>query len=186
MARARAARPRAAKLRGFPPIADPSARLLILGSMPGAASLAASEYYAHPRNGFWPMMEAVWGIPRALEYAARVQAVRAAGIAVWDVLASCHRSGSLDADIDAGSVVVNDFAAFFRGHPHLTLIAFNGGTARTLYRRHVLPALTAPLREIPSLQMPSTSPAHATVPLQRKLQQWRSLRRHHYNRIVPA
>jgi hypoxanthine-DNA glycosylase len=175
-ASARPARP--PKLRGFAPIAGPQARLLILGSMPGAASLAQAQYYAHPRNAFWPMMDAVWEIPRALDYAARVQAVRDAGIAIWDVLAQCHRRTSLDADIDAQSIVVNDFAGFFRRHPCIAMIAFNGGTAQALYRRHVLRTLPEAQRRIPSLQMPSTSPAHASLSLPRKLQRWRKLRKH--------
>lgn len=164
-------------LQGFAPIADRHARLLILGSMPGARSLGAGQYYAHPRNAFWPTLEAVWNIPTALDYAARTRAMRASGIAVWDVLANCRRSSSLDADIEQGSIVVNDFAGFFRRHPRIQLIAFNGATAQTLYRRHVLPTLSAPLQQIPALRMPSTSPAHAALSRQRKAQQWRELRR---------
>ena len=171
------ARRNPAPLRGFPPIADRHATLLILGSMPGAASLAANRYYAHPRNAFWPMLEAVWGIAATLDYQARSRAVRAAGIAIWDVLASCRRSSSLDADIEHGTIVVNDFARFFRRHPHIRLIAFNGATAQTLYRRHVLPTLPEALQHIPALRMPSTSPAHAALSRQRKVQCWRTLRR---------
>jgi hypoxanthine-DNA glycosylase len=164
-------------LRGFAPIADRNARLLILGSMPGAASLAAAQYYAHPRNAFWPMLEAVWNIRATLDYAARVRAVRAAGIAVWDVLARCQRRSSLDADIEPASVVVNDFAGFFKRHPSIQLIAFNGGMAQALYRRHVLPTLPSPLQRIATLRMPSTSPAHAALSLQHKAQRWQELRR---------
>jgi TDG/mug DNA glycosylase family protein len=169
------ARGRPAPLQGFGPIADRQATLLILGSMPGAASLAATQYYAHPRNAFWPILDAVRGIPSALDYAARVRAVRAAGIAIWDVLASCQRSTSLDADIEKASMVVNNFAGFFRRHPRIRLIAFNGGTAQTLYRRHVLPTLPQTLQQIPAVRMPSTSPAHAALSLQCKVQRWREL-----------
>jgi len=163
-------------IRGFPPIADRSAQLLILGSMPGIASLQAHQYYAHPRNAFWVIVEELWGIPRTLDYTARTAALRTAGVAVWDVLAQCRRRSSLDSDIDARSVVVNDFAGFFRRHPQVRLIGFNGGTARTLYRRHVLPVLPEKLRDIPSLQLPSTSPAHAGRTLPQKLKLWRQLR----------
>jgi TDG/mug DNA glycosylase family protein len=145
--------------------------------MPGGASLAANQYYAHPRNAFWPMLEAVWGIPASLHYKARVRAVRDAGIAVWDVLATCRRTSSLDADIEHASIVVNDFGGFFRRHPRIGLIAFNGSTAQALYRRHVMPALPEALQQIPALRMPSTSPAHAALSLQRKVQRWQELRR---------
>jgi double-stranded uracil-DNA glycosylase len=111
-----AARRRGPVLQGFAPIGDRHATRLILGSMPGAASLDAARYYAHPRNAFWPMIEAVWNIPVALDYAARVRALRAAGVSVWDVLANCRRSSSLDAHIEQDSIVVNDFAGFFRRH----------------------------------------------------------------------
>jgi len=168
---------RAALLQGFAPIADRHAVLLILGSMPGAASLAAGQYYAHPRNAFWPLLDAVWNIPAEQNYAARIRAVRAAGIAIWDVLAHCRRSSSLDADIEHGSVVVNDFAGFFRRHPGIRLIGFNGSTAQTLYRRHVLPTLSPSLQQIPARRLPSTSPAHAALSLQRKAQHWQALRR---------
>lgn len=172
-----AARRKPAVLKGFAPIGDSRATLLILGSMPGAASLAAHQYYAHPRNAFWPMIEAVWGIPAALDYAARARAVTEARIAIWDVLARCERASSLDADIEHGSIVVNDFAGFFRRHRHIRMIAFNGSTAQLLYRRHVMPTLPAGPRQIPALRMPSTSPAHAALSLQRKVQHWRELRR---------
>lgn len=162
-------------VRGFPPIADRNARLLILGSMPGIASLEAHQYYAHPRNAFWPIVEALWQVPRGLDYPARVAALRDAGVAVWDVLAQCRRPSSLDSDIDADSIVVNDFQEFFRAHPAIRLIGFNGGTAATLYRRHVLPRLTGKSRELKAVQLPSTSPAHAGRTLQQKLKAWRQL-----------
>ena len=163
-------------IRGFPPIADPNAQLLILGSMPGIASLEAHQYYAHPRNAFWPIIEELWGISRSLDYAERTAALRAAGVAVWDVLAQCRRRSSLDSDIDAESIVVNDFTGFFRRHPQIRVVGFNGGTARILYRRHVLPVLPEKLRDLPALQLPSTSPAHAGRTLPQKLKLWRQLR----------
>lgn len=144
--------------------------------MPGGASLAANQYYAHPRNAFWPVLEAVWGIPASLSYKPRVRAVRDARIAIWDVLATCRRASSLDADIEHGSIVVNDFANFFRRHPLIGLIAFNGSTAQTLYRRHVIPELPEELRAMPALRMPSTSPAHAALSLHSKVQRWQELR----------
>lgn len=165
-------------LSGFAPIARADARVLILGSMPGAASLAAGQYYAHPRNAFWPMVEAIWGIARALPYAARAREVRARGIAIWDVLQQCRREGSLDADIESASVIVNDFAHFLRRHPGIRQIAFNGGGAESLYRRHVLPSLPQALQQLPRLRLPSTSPAHAALALEAKIEAWTALRRY--------
>jgi hypoxanthine-DNA glycosylase len=162
----------------FPPIAHASARILILGTMPGEASLRAQQYYAHPRNAFWAVIEAVWSVPRHLPYDARIRAARAQGIAIWDVVGQCRRSTSLDADIDAASVVVNDFAGFLARHGHIRQIAFNGAGAQALYRRHVQPVLPHSLQQIAQLRMPSTSPAHASLTLEAKISAWSSLRRY--------
>jgi double-stranded uracil-DNA glycosylase len=159
-------------LNGFAPISDRRATLLILGSMPGIASLAAGQYYAHPRNAFWPVLEGMWDIPAAAPYAQRVRAVKAAGIAIWDVLGSCQRSSSLDSDIDPASILVNDFNGFFRRHPAVRAVAFNGGTAATLFRRHVLAQLPERYRALPMHQLPSTSPANARLTLDDKRRAW--------------
>ena len=156
--------------RSFSPIENRKARILILGSMPGAASLRAGQYYAHPHNAFWPIMGALVGADPALPYRARTAALKAAGIALWDVLASCEREGSLDADIRHDSVVVNDFPVFFAAHPHLTDVFFNGGMAETCFRRHVaLHIGGTPLR---FARLPSTSPANASISRARKLELW--------------
>jgi hypothetical protein len=94
-------------LRGLPPQAAPDCRVLVLGSMPGAASLAAARYYAHPRNRFWPLMGALCGFDPALDYPLRLAALQAAGVGLWDVIGTCERRGSLDADIVRGSEVAN-------------------------------------------------------------------------------
>ena len=143
-------------LEGFPPLAGADARLLILGSMPGDASLQAGEYYAHPRNAFWQIMGAAFGAGPAKPYPERVARLQAAGVAVWDVVGRCRRQGSLDAAIDAASVEANDFSAFFRVHRSIERILFNGAAAEALFRRHV-----RPLPPIPLLRLPSTSPANA-------------------------
>lgn len=159
----------------FAPSADPQSTLLILGSMPGAASLTAGEYYAHPRNAFWAIIDSVFGVRRELPYLARMQALRAHGVALWDVLHSCERAGSLDAAIVAESMVANDFNAFFAAHPCIERIAFNGAAAERAFRRHVLAQLTAAQRAIPSTRLPSTSPAHASLSLSGKTERWRAV-----------
>ena len=157
-------------LRGLPPIENPRARVLILGSMPGVASLAAGQYYAHPRNLFWPLLGAILGFDPGSDYAQRVAALQRAGIALWDVIGRCRRSGSLDARIDPKSIVANDFAAFLARHPRLHTVCLNGATAEAGWRRHVLPALTAP--GLRTLRLPSTSPANASIDYERKLAAW--------------
>lgn len=156
----------------FAPIEPPSARILILGSMPGVASLAAGQYYAHPRNAFWPIMADLCGFSAELPYARRVAALKAAGVALWDVLQSCQRPGSLDAAIASGSRVPNDFRALFAAHPGIRLVAFNGAEAERSFNSLVLPQID--LSGIRRVRLPSTSPAHA-VPLERKLAVWREV-----------
>ncbi len=161
-------------VRGFPPLADARARVLVLGSMPGVASLRAQQYYGHPRNAFWPIMGDIFGFDAAAPYAQRVEALLAHRVAVWDVLAACERQGSLDADIDAASIEVNDFAGFLAGHPQLRRLCFNGATAQTMFRRHVLPRLAAPL-PFDLVRLPSTSPAHAGMRLADKRRAWQAV-----------
>lgn len=159
--------------QSFPPVARADARVLILGSMPGEASLRAQQYYAHPRNLFWPFMDALFDAGPEHPYAERLRRLQSHGVAVWDVLAGCVRPGSLDGDIVRGSEVVNDFAAFRAAHPRLQRICLNGGTAAALFARHVArpqPALCADLRIV---ALPSTSPANASQPPAAKLARWR-------------
>ncbi len=158
---------------GFPPIARPDARLLILGSLPGRRSIAASEYYAHPRNAFWPIMRELYGIRG--DYASRCDGLRRAGIALWDVLAASVRPGSLDSSIVKKRSETNDFVKFFDEHPAVQRVAFNGRTAEALFCREVLPTLgVAHLELIP---LPSTSPAHAAMTPDKKGEIWGSMLR---------
>ena len=157
-----------ARVRSFPPIAGRGARVLILGSMPGVASLEAQQYYAHPRNAFWPIMGTLLGFHPSASYAQRRRALKAARIAVWDVLQSCERRGSLDTMIE--NEVANGFNAFFRVHRGITHVFFNGAKAETSFRRHVLPHMSASLGYA---RLPSTSPANAALPHHRKLAAWR-------------
>lgn len=155
---------------GFPPVANGQARLLILGSMPGQASLQAAQYYAHPRNAFWRIMGDLLGAGPELPYAQRLVRLQAAGVALWDVIAACQRGGSLDADIVGASVRVNDFSAFLAVHRSIERIFFNGAAAEASFRRHVLPGLAE--RPLALHRLPSTSPAHAARSYADKLAAW--------------
>lgn len=163
-----------AQVRGFPPISRADARILILGSMPSRESLARQQYYAHPRNAFWPIITSLLGI-REQAYAARVRRVRACRVAVWDVLKACFRPGSLDSDIDAGSSVPNEFGPFFSEHPDIRKIFFNGAKAEAVYLGQVLPRLCGAAATLPRQRLPSTSPAHAALSLAQKTAAWRAI-----------
>lgn len=165
----------AAECSSFPPLAAPAATRLILGSMPGEASLRAGEYYAHPANCFWRLMGELFAAGPQRPYAERVAILNAAGVAVWDVIASCRRSGSLDSSIDERSLVVNDFAAFFAAHPNVSRVYFNGAKAEQCFRRHVAPRLDR--ADLDCVRLPSTSPANASIDYNQKLLAWRALAR---------
>lgn len=156
-------------VRSFAPIATPQARVLILGSMPGAASLAADQYYAHPHNAFWRIMGELVGAGPDKPYEERTRILKARGIALWDVLHSCVRPGSLDADIR--EEVPNDFASFFAAHPHIRHIGLNGGKAAASFRRHA--ARHCPPGVVVAT-LPSTSPAHAARSFAEKCALWRA------------
>jgi hypoxanthine-DNA glycosylase len=158
--------------RGFPPIAAVDARVLVLGSLPGQASLSAHQYYAQPQNAFWRIMCALFDADPSQPYAERASLLVARRIALWDVCRAAVRSGSRDASIELRSVVVNDFAAFFRAHPGIEAVYCNGGMAYRLYERLVLPRLSEPARALPRERLPSTSPAYAGLRYEEKLAQW--------------
>lgn len=161
------------RIHSFAPIADPRARILILGSMPGIASLEANEYYAHRQNAFWHIMAELLQFDATAPYALKVAALKSANIALWDVLQSCSRQGSLDARIERESAVANDFVAFFRNQPQITQIFFNGAKAEALFSRQLSTELD--IRAMQLLRLPSTSPAHATLPFAGKLNAWRAI-----------
>jgi len=129
------------RVRSFPPIENARARVLILGSMPGGASLAAGQYYAHPQNLFWRIMGDLLGAKPGLSYAGRTRLLKARGIALWDVLESCVREGSLDSAIEETTIAANDFTSFYGAHPRIGRVFFNGAKAQAAYRRYVIPVL---------------------------------------------
>ena len=139
--------------------------------MPGRDSLAAGQYYAHPHNLFWKIMAAMLDFEPQEPYRGRLKALRDARIALWDVMHSCKRAGSLDASIELDSIRANDFASFFRTHKRIDRVFFNGSTAQTTYVRHVLPSVTS--LGLQYTRLPSTSPAHAALSYQQKLAAWR-------------
>jgi TDG/mug DNA glycosylase family protein len=162
--------------RSFAPVADARARVLVLGSLPGRASLAQRQYYALPRNAFWRIMGEMFGFAPDASYDRRLGSLRDSGVALWDVCHSARRDGSLDSAIEHASVRANDFGAFFRKHPGIEAIFFNGATAARLYDRLVLPSLPAALRERRRIVLPSTSPAHAARSYAEKLHRWAEVR----------
>jgi hypoxanthine-DNA glycosylase len=153
----------------FPPIVGGDPGILILGSMPGTASLKANQYYAHPRNAFWPIMAQLLGFDSNASYSERCQQLVQHGIAVWDVLKACYRPGSLDQHIDPATMTANDFNAFLAEYPKIQSIFFNGGKAEQVFLQRVKPQL---VRELQLTRLPSTSPAHAAMSFKQKQQYW--------------
>ena len=157
--------------QGFPPLSGPDARILILGSLPGKRSLDAVQYYAHPQNVFWRIMRDTLGIEG--DYAQRCAQLIERRVAVWDVLASSVRPGSMDADIRMETACANDFNAFFAVHTRISTVCFNGRKAQKLFAKFVAPTLAQDDQQ--KVLLPSTSPAYAAMSYERKLAQWRGI-----------
>jgi len=156
---------------GFPPVSRYDAHVLILGSLPGQRSLQAAQYYAHPQNVFWRIMQELVGAQGS--YQQRCDVLVEHCIALWDVLAESVRPGSMDADIRLESAEANDFAGFLAEHREIELICFNGQKAAKLFQHFVIPGGLATTRRQETL--PSTSPAYASMPYAEKLDRWRSV-----------
>lgn len=155
------------RLSGLPPVIGPGTRLIVLGSFPGVASLVAGQYYAHPRNHFWPLLASLWGVDLpALPYDDRLTVLRARGLGLWDVYAACRREGSLDSAIR--DAALNDLASLRQRAPGLRGVAHNGGESARA-RRH-----TEAL-DLPVWRLPSTSPANASWSFDRKRAAWRAV-----------
>ena len=168
------------RVHSFDPISDAASRVLILGSMPGKASLRAGQYYAHPQNAFWKILGALFDFDPRAPYEGRIARLREHGIALWDVMQSCVRETSLDSDIEEPSIVSNPFEDFLRGYPEIRSICFNGAKAEASWRKHVLPQLP-PDSCIEYHRLPSTSPANASISYDDKVKAWRIVRRSIWN-----
>jgi len=154
---------------GLRPVSGTEPRVLILGSFPSVLSLERQEYYGNPKNRFWAVMAELFAVPGSLPYRERAALLTRCGIALWDVVASCERPGSSDSQIK--NPVPNDIAGFIRQHPTVRLIALNGGTAGRLYHR------LAEVPDLPSVVLPSTSPAYAAIPFEEKVRAWNIIKK---------
>ncbi len=157
--------PRMPMRTGLPPVVGTAPRVLILGSFPSQTSLDTGRYYANVRNQFWRLLGSVFGFDATLPYEQRTAAVTGAGVALWDVVHSCRRAGSLDSNIDRKTLVLNDFTVFLGDHPSIERIFANGLTAHDLFGR--VPG------ERTATRLPSSSPA-ATMAFENKLAAWAS------------
>ena len=154
------------KIFSFAPIADTSAEVLILGTMPGERSLAISQYYGHGGNHFWKILFELHDKPNSKDYAQRTCLLIESRIALWDVLKACEREGSADSAILQEEA--NDFAAFFTYHPRIRLIAFNGKNAAVFFQKHVSTVIP-----LPHVILPSTSSANGWLSYEQKVAEWR-------------
>jgi len=150
---------------GLFPVTGPEPSVVILGSFPGILSLKKQEYYGNPKNRFWAVMEELFAVPATLPYPERIALLTRSGIGLWDVVRACERPGSADSRIRHPEP--NDIAGFAREHPTVRLVALNGSTAGRLYH------LLAEVPGLPSVTLPSTSPANAALPFAEKVRAWR-------------
>lgn len=163
-------------IEGFSPIVSGNATVLILGTMPSEASLRRQQYYGHSRNAFWPIMSALYGFNPELGYQHRKEILMENGVAVWDVLQSCNRLGSLDANIKQSTLVTNDFAGFFTEYGLIKCVFFNGRMAEKLYQKQIFPALNQHFSYLEYRCLPSTSPAYAALKCDQKLEAWKVIK----------
>ncbi len=162
-------------LVGFEPIISINAKILILGSMPSTTSINLQQYYGHPRNAFWPIMNALLNDNPEQSYSSRKNWLINNNMAVWDVLQNCQRTGSLDANIDAKTAKTNDFNSLFNTHPNIKQVFFNGKLAEKLYKLHILPRLDNRYSYLKYHYLPSTSPAYAALKLEQKIEAWKAI-----------
>jgi TDG/mug DNA glycosylase family protein len=164
---------------GFRPVDDIHAKILILGSMPGEESLRKNEYYANTQNSFWKIMAALLKFGQDASYEEKTNILKKNGVALWDVMRSCERQGSLDSAIRDESIVENNFVSFYLLHPEIKSVFFNGAKAEREYSRRVLPVLPIEARDIEYHRLPSTSAAMARLLFDEKLLEWTKIRGKH-------
>lgn len=164
----------AGMIESFAPVAGPGARVLVLGSMPGQASLDAGQYYAYGHNAFWRIMGRLLNFDRDSKYEHRCALLTDNRIALWDVIATCKRPGSLDASIEPGTIRINDFGTFFSRNAAIGTVFFNGRKAESLFMKRVAPTLKG-RSAMRFVALPSTSPAHAALRFEQKLEAWRQV-----------
>lgn len=157
-------------------VAQADARVLILGSMPGKLSLARQQYYAHPRNAFWKIIAHLFGFNPDMSYTDKLLALQQHKLALWDVIQSCEREGSLDSNISNASIISNDFASFFAQYLHIQHIFFNGSCAYQEYHKRVQPYLAEQWQTLACTRLPSTSPAMASLTFEQKLSAWSAIK----------
>lgn len=160
------------QVSGFAPLANVDSKVLVLGSAPSIDSLKKQQYYGHERNAFWVIMSSLFDIPALAPYQQKVTLLLNRGIAVWDVLQSCQRKGSLDSNIKLNSISINDFDSFFRTYPLVRAVFFNGRAAEHIYHRRVLPRI---VHDLDYYRLPSTSPAYAGMSLAEKKIRWQQV-----------
>jgi double-stranded uracil-DNA glycosylase len=162
-----------AKIQGFAPIYRQDARVLILGTLPGQASLEAGQYYAQPKNSFWEIMSDIVGAELGVDYETSLERLKNAGIAIWDVLESAERKSSLDKDIDNKTAIPNDFDQILEDCSTMDLICFNGRKSSIYYQRLVVPKIKKLSKAIKTIYLPSTSSAYRRMSFLEKLESWR-------------
>lgn len=158
----------------FSPVIPKAAKVIILGSIPGIASLKQQQYYAHPRNAFWYILSRYFNVEIPASYEARIELACQHNVALWDVLRSCERGGSLDTNIDSGTMAINSFAALYEEKIKIRAVLFNGAKAESVYKRLVLPSLEKKDQTLELIRLPSTSPAMASMTKEEKYLVWRN------------
>lgn len=156
-------------LTGLAPIVGNNPTVLILGSMPSVASLEKQQYYGHPRNAFWPLISRLLNFELSEHYQKNADLACQLGVAIWDVIGQCERTGSLDSAIVKETIVINPIIELLEQHPTIKMVGLNGATAANLFKRHISSGLTT---DIKIKQLTSSSPANARMTLDQKFIAW--------------